>query len=172
MKVLMSRKRTFHTSEFRRELRNDEAIEEDLRFELALNEIVQGQVVEIKSRNGVATLVGTVDTWAERKEARRVANRTPGVWMVDNRIQVNGWDSPWETWYFLGPNDYNSRYGVWDDRYRQAILRERRQRFPARSANPGVNPNNAAGRAQPRPAVRVGRPQPELPTRNSEDLTK
>ena len=74
--------------------------------------------IQVTVKNGAATLVGSVDTWVERKEARRVANRTPGVWMVDNRIQVNGWDYPWETWYYLGPYDYNSEYVTWYDRYR------------------------------------------------------
>jgi len=55
--------------------------------------------IGVTVKNGVATLTGDVNKWAQRKEAGDVAIETPGVWKVDNRLTVKGFDYPWDEWY-------------------------------------------------------------------------
>jgi osmotically-inducible protein OsmY len=64
----------------------------------------------VNVRKGVATLTGTVYNWGERHEAERVAFNTEGIWLVDNRLQVEGYDYPWEDWYIADPNDISWPY--------------------------------------------------------------
>ena len=64
--------------------------------------------IHVAVRNGVATLSGTVDTWAQRKEAGSVAYHTDGIWLVDDRLVVSGFDMyAWEEWYYNG--DYQTK---------------------------------------------------------------
>ena len=55
--------------------------------------------INVTVKNGVATLTGEVDTWAQRRQAEEVAFNTEGIWKVDNRLQVKGYDYNWEDWY-------------------------------------------------------------------------
>jgi osmotically-inducible protein OsmY len=55
--------------------------------------------IGVTVKNGVATLTGDVNKWSQRKEAGDVAIETPGVWKVDNRLTVKGYDYPWDEWY-------------------------------------------------------------------------
>jgi len=55
--------------------------------------------IGVTVKNGVATLTGDVNKWSQRKEAGNVAIETPGVWKVDNRLTVKGYDYPWDEWY-------------------------------------------------------------------------
>jgi osmotically-inducible protein OsmY len=52
--------------------------------------------IEVTVKDGVATLSGEVQTWAQRNEAEQVAFKTAGVWAVDNKLSVQGYDYPWE----------------------------------------------------------------------------
>jgi osmotically-inducible protein OsmY len=51
--------------------------------------------IDIKAKNGVATLSGEVNTWSEYEEAARVASLTDGIGEVVNRLRVAGVDYPW-----------------------------------------------------------------------------
>jgi osmotically-inducible protein OsmY len=62
--------------------------------------------IGVMVRNGVATLTGKVNDWAQRAEATTVALNTPGIWKVDNRITVNGYNYPWSEYYYKGPYEY------------------------------------------------------------------
>lgn len=62
--------------------------------------------IGVTVHNGVATLTGNVNNWAERAEATNVAINTPGVWKVDNRLTVDGYDYPWSEYYYHGPYEY------------------------------------------------------------------
>jgi osmotically-inducible protein OsmY len=67
--------------------------------------------IDVSVKDSVATLTGNVDTWAQRREAGRVAFGTEGVWKVVNRLTVKGYDYEWENW------DYDEPYGdyyYWD----------------------------------------------------------
>jgi len=61
--------------------------------------------INVSVRRGIVTLTGTVDTWGQRREAERVAFNTKGIQVVDNRLQVKGYDYSWEDWYLADPND-------------------------------------------------------------------
>ena len=64
--------------------------------------------IHVTVRNGVATLTGKADTWAQRKEAGSVAYHTDGIWLVDDRLIVTGFDMyAWEEWYYNG--DYQPK---------------------------------------------------------------
>jgi len=65
--------------------------------------------IGVTVHNGVATLSGNVNTWAERTEATNVALDTPGVWKVDNRLTVDGYNYPWSEYYYHGPYEYDLR---------------------------------------------------------------
>ncbi|MCG7854077.1 MAG: BON domain-containing protein [Methanosarcinaceae archaeon] len=79
--------------------------------------------IKVNIRKGIATLTGTVYNWGERREAERVAFKTNGIWMVDNRLQVEGYNYSWEDWYLTEPDDiswfdyYDYPYGYYWDIY-------------------------------------------------------
>ena len=58
--------------------------------------------IAVSVKDGVATLTGTVDTWAQRRQAEEIAYKTQGVWKIDNRLQVKGYDYNWSDWYHAG----------------------------------------------------------------------
>ncbi len=62
--------------------------------------------IGVTVHNGVATLSGNVNSWVERAEAGNVALDTPGIWKVDNRLTVDGYDYPWSEYYSNGPYEY------------------------------------------------------------------
>lgn len=62
--------------------------------------------IGVAVHNGVVTLTGAVKTWAQRFEATDVALKAPGVWKVDNRLTVDGYNYPWEEYYYKGPYEY------------------------------------------------------------------
>jgi len=44
-----------------------------------------------------------------------VALHTEGVWTVDNRLTVHGYDYPWEEWHTKGPYAYDPLYNPYDN---------------------------------------------------------
>jgi osmotically-inducible protein OsmY len=68
--------------------------------------------IDVSVKDGVATLTGDVDTWAQRREAGQVAFDSEGVWKVVNRLSVQGYDYDWENWNYEEP--YGTYY-YWDD---------------------------------------------------------
>jgi osmotically-inducible protein OsmY len=46
--------------------------------------------IDLQVKNGVVTLIGSVDTWAQYTEAAQLAELTDGVQRVVNRLRVNG----------------------------------------------------------------------------------
>jgi osmotically-inducible protein OsmY len=58
--------------------------------------------ITVSVEDGIATLTGEVDTWAQRRQAEEVAYKTLGVWKVENRLQVKGYNYNWEDWYHPG----------------------------------------------------------------------
>ncbi len=71
--------------------------------------------IDVNVKNGIATLTGDVDTWAERREAGRVAFLTEDIWKVDNRITVKRHDYPWDEWHYKGTNEYDPYYDYYFD---------------------------------------------------------
>jgi osmotically-inducible protein OsmY len=56
--------------------------------------------ITVNVSHGVVRLEGDVVTWAQRKEAAKIALLTDGVSAIDNRITVNGYDYPWDQWNY------------------------------------------------------------------------
>ena len=56
--------------------------------------------INITVRNGVATMVGDVNSWKERQEAGDRALNMYGISEVDNRLTVNGIAYPWDEHHF------------------------------------------------------------------------
>ncbi|MBN1421642.1 MAG: BON domain-containing protein [Planctomycetes bacterium] len=54
--------------------------------------------ITVEVADGKATLGGTVESWATRREADHVARFTEGVRSVTDRIRIAGTDYPWETY--------------------------------------------------------------------------
>jgi osmotically-inducible protein OsmY len=79
----------------------DAAITERVQARLASNWETRwvAKKISVSVRNGVVTLTGEVDRWAERREAERVASITDGVITVENRLSVRGSSYQWEQWY-------------------------------------------------------------------------
>lgn len=75
-------------------------IEEHLKKNWTVREVCDR--INVTVERGMATLTGEVDTWAQRRQAGEVAFNTEGVWKVDNRLQVKGYDYNWEDWYHEG----------------------------------------------------------------------
>lgn len=72
--------------------------------------------IHVRVEEGVATLTGDVDSWAQRREAGQVAFDTEGVWKVVNRLTVKGYDYEWENWNYEEPYGsyyYSDEYGDW-----------------------------------------------------------
>jgi Predicted periplasmic or secreted lipoprotein len=71
--------------------------------------------INVSVKNGIATLTGDLNTWAERREAGRVAFLTEDIWKVDNRITVKGHDYPWDEWHYKGTYEYDPYYDYYFD---------------------------------------------------------
>lgn len=54
--------------------------------------------IEVTVTDGNVVLTGDVDTWAQRREAGRMAFLTTGVRTVQNRLTIRGVRYPWESW--------------------------------------------------------------------------
>jgi osmotically-inducible protein OsmY len=66
--------------------------------------------IRVGVEDGVATLTGDLDTWDERLEAGSVALGTEGVWKVQNRLTVKGYDYDWEKWEYEAPYYYEELF--------------------------------------------------------------
>jgi osmotically-inducible protein OsmY len=70
------------------ELRPDNAILSDVKFELMIAPPLTAQIIDATVKDGVVTLTGNVDTFYEKIEAEEVAGNVKGVVDVDNEIHV------------------------------------------------------------------------------------
>lgn len=70
--------------------RSDEAIAKALRHALEWDILVPDARIRTTVSNGIITLEGHVDTWTQREDAERCAQRLTGVKGVSNQITVVG----------------------------------------------------------------------------------
>jgi osmotically-inducible protein OsmY len=68
--------------------RTDEEIQKDVLEELKWDARVQPNEIGVAVKNGIATLMGTVDSYAKRWAAEEAAHRVKGVAAVANEIEV------------------------------------------------------------------------------------
>jgi osmotically-inducible protein OsmY len=68
--------------------RTDEEIQKDVLDELKWDARVQPNEIGVAVKNGIATLMGTVDSYAKRWAAEEAAHRVKGVAAVANEIEV------------------------------------------------------------------------------------
>jgi osmotically-inducible protein OsmY len=68
--------------------RSDEEIATDVQRALALDPATEAYQVDVQVSDGVVTLTGTVESWAERELAGRVVKRVRGVRKLGNDISV------------------------------------------------------------------------------------
>ena len=80
-------------------------IKEGLKHNWAVSNV--SDQINVNVKNGVAILTGEVDTWAQYRQAAEVAFNTEGVWKVDNRLTVKGYNYHWENWYLGEPYIYD-----------------------------------------------------------------
>lgn len=66
--------------------------------------------IKFNVKNGVVTLTGTVYNWGERNEAERLALNTKGVRLVNDEIQVEGYDYNYEDWKAPDPDSPSWTY--------------------------------------------------------------
>jgi hypothetical protein len=51
-------------------------------------ETIDDKKIEVKLSDHKVTLTGTVHTWHEKEEAERAAWKIPGVWTMENELEV------------------------------------------------------------------------------------
>ncbi|HEX6748043.1 MAG TPA: BON domain-containing protein [Longimicrobium sp.] len=69
-------------------MRTDREIQEDVLAELRWDPSLANDDIAVSVRDGVVTLAGFADSWADRWKAERVASRVRGVKAVANDIKV------------------------------------------------------------------------------------
>ncbi|HEV7590716.1 MAG TPA: BON domain-containing protein, partial [Longimicrobium sp.] len=69
-------------------MRTDHEIQEDVLNELRWEPSLANDDIAVSVRDGVVTLAGYAESWADRWKAERVASRVRGVKAVANDIQV------------------------------------------------------------------------------------
>jgi osmotically-inducible protein OsmY len=78
----------------------DAALAENIKSRLNANWWTSpvSDTINVNVEKSVVTLRGTVHTWTQRDEARRVAFNTDGVRRVDNQLVVDRYDYKWDEW--------------------------------------------------------------------------
>jgi osmotically-inducible protein OsmY len=83
---------------------SDDTLRERVEDGLVMNSETRfvADAIHVDVSNREARLTGDVASWAERREAGRVALMVGGIKVVDNRITVVGVDYPWDEWHYRG----------------------------------------------------------------------
>ena len=68
----------------------DDAITARVKAAFIADKSVKAARIDVDTNRGVVTLLGTVSSPAERDQAVALANRTPGVFEVRDRLKVSG----------------------------------------------------------------------------------
>jgi osmotically-inducible protein OsmY len=55
---------------------------------LERNWSINAKDIDVQVEGNTVTLTGTVSTWYQKNEAGRIAWNTPGIWAVDNQLEV------------------------------------------------------------------------------------
>ncbi len=85
-----------NTDNYYSDSRLQKNIQDRLDFHHQTRAVASG--IKVRVRDGIATLEGEVDYWAQRQEAGLVALKTEGILGVSNHLTVDGFSYPWEEW--------------------------------------------------------------------------
>ena len=67
---------------------HDEIEKREVERALSRNWSIRSQDIDVQVDGTKVTLTGTVSTWYQKDEAGRIAWNTPGIWTVDNQLEV------------------------------------------------------------------------------------
>lgn len=67
---------------------NDEIEKKDVERALERNWSINAEDIQVKASGHHVTLNGSVESWYQKDEAGRIAWNAPGVWTVDNKLEV------------------------------------------------------------------------------------
>lgn len=70
--------------------RRDEEIARDVRRRLEQSSFIRSKAVTVQVANGVVTLTGSLPSWAQSRQAQRVASEVRGVRLVRNKLTLGG----------------------------------------------------------------------------------
>lgn len=80
-------KGVFNHIKIRSEL-NDELEQKDIEAALARNWAIDADDIKVRVSGRTVTLTGTVSSWYQKEKAESIAWNTPGIWEVDNKLEV------------------------------------------------------------------------------------
>ncbi|MFT7611273.1 MAG: osmotically-inducible protein OsmY [Parvicellaceae bacterium] len=67
---------------------NSSKVKSEIRDALERTARIEANNISVTAKGHVVTLKGKVDSWADLREAKRSALRAPGVWSVENELEV------------------------------------------------------------------------------------
>jgi osmotically-inducible protein OsmY len=67
----------------------DEVLERNVIDELSWDPQIDGKAIAVSAKGGIVTLRGTVDSFRQKREAKRAAERVYGVRNVNNKLDVH-----------------------------------------------------------------------------------
>jgi len=67
---------------------HDKIEQSDLEAAIARSWSINDNDIKVKVSGKTVTLSGTVTSWYQKEEAARIAWNTPGIWMVNNELEV------------------------------------------------------------------------------------
>ena len=70
-------------------MKDDSQLRQDVMNELKWHPSISEKAIGVEAKNGVVTLAGFVDTWVQKKNAERAAERVSGVRGVVDELTVN-----------------------------------------------------------------------------------
>jgi len=70
-------------------MKTNEVLQKDVQDAIKWEPLLSAAEIGVIAKNGMITLTGTVDTYAEKSEAEEAAKKVTGVKAVVEEIQVN-----------------------------------------------------------------------------------
>ncbi len=67
---------------------HDKIEQSDIEAAIARSWSINDNDIKVKVSGKTVTLTGTVPSWYQKEEAARIAWNTPGIWMVNNELEV------------------------------------------------------------------------------------
>ena len=78
----------FQTTSKSNQKSHDEIEQQDVEAALERNWSINTEDIKVRVAGTKVTLTGMVDSFYQKDEAERIAWNTPGIWTVDNELEV------------------------------------------------------------------------------------